>query len=182
MFLYLSLQSYAALIPVLQQEWQMSNTAAGSIMSVYHLGFLISLVGLSALTDWISAKKVYLYSAIAFAVSSLLFAFFARSYPSALLLRFLMGIAVGGTYTPALKLISETFSSTLRGRAMGFFIAAGSLGHAASLAVTGWIAAKYDWQIAFIVTSSIPLLGALIPFVVLTGTGRENVPTPGEEL
>ncbi len=86
MFLYLSLQSYAALIPILQKEWQMSNTAAGSIMSVYHLGFLISLVGLSALTDWISTKKVYLCSAVAFAVASLLFALFARSYPSALLL------------------------------------------------------------------------------------------------
>ena len=169
LFLYLSLQSYPALIPILQQEWQMSNTAAGSIMSVYHLGFLISLVGLSALTDWVSAKKVYLYSAIAFAAASLLFALFARSYPSALLLRFLMGIAVGGTYTPALKLISENFSSTLRGRAMGFFIAAGSLGHAASLAVTGWIAATYDWQVAFLVTAAIPLLGAVIPFVVLKG-------------
>lgn len=169
LFLYLSLQSYAALIPILQQEWQMSNAAAGSIMSVYHLGFLISLVGLSALTDWLSAKKIYLASAVAFAVASLLFALFARSYPSALLLRFLMGIAVGGTYTPALKLISETFSSTLRGRAMGLFIAAGSLGHAASLAATGWIAAAYDWRAAFVVTSLIPLAGAVIPFAVLRG-------------
>jgi MFS family permease len=177
MFLYLSLQSYPALIPVLQKEWQMSNTAAGSIVSVYQTGFLISLVGLSVLTDWISTKKVYLSSAVAFAASSLLFALFARSYASALLLRFLMGVAVGGTYAPALKLISETFSSTLRGRAMGFFIAAGSLGHAASLAVTGWIAATYDWQTAFIVTSSIPVLGAVIPFAVLVGM-EERTPQP----
>ncbi|MBE0558159.1 MAG: MFS transporter, partial [Proteobacteria bacterium] len=177
MFLYLGLQSYPALIPVLQKEWEMSNTAAGSIVSVYQVGFLISLAGLSALTDWVSTKKIYLSSAIVFAFASLMFAFFARSYPSAVLLRFLMGIAVGGTYAPALKLISETFSSTLRGRAMGFFIAAGSLGHAASLAVTGWIAATYDWQTAFIVTSSIPVLGALIPFAVLTGL-EERTPQP----
>jgi MFS family permease len=169
MFLYLSQQSYSALIPVLQKEWQMSNAAAGSIVSAYMTGFLISVVGLSILTDWISTKKVFLCSCIAYALSGLLFALFARSYPSALLLRFLMGLAVGGTYTPALKLISETFSSTLRGRAMGFFIAAGSLGHAASLAATGWIAAKYGWQAAFIVTSLIPLLGALIPIIVLKG-------------
>jgi len=177
LFLYLSLQSYPALIPVLQSEWHMSNAAAGSVMSVYQVGFLISLVLLSVLTDWISTKKVYLCSAVAFAAASLMFAFFARSYPSALLLRFIMGIAVGGTYAPALKLISETFSSNLRGRAMGFFIAAGSLGHAASLAATGWIAAHYDWQTAFIVTSSIPLLGALIPAVVLMGI-EEKKPQP----
>src|SRR5512135_2561176 len=122
MLLYLSIQSYPALIPVLQKEWEMSNAAAGSVVSAYQTGFLISLVGLSVLTDWVSTKKVYLYSSLAFAVSCLLFALFARSFPSALLLRCLMGFSIGGPYTPALKLISETFSSTLRGRAMGFFI------------------------------------------------------------
>jgi hypothetical protein len=44
---------------------------------------LISLTGWSALTDRISAKKVHPYSAIAFAVASLLFALFARTNPSA---------------------------------------------------------------------------------------------------
>ena len=177
MLLYLSIQSYPALIPVLQKEWQMSNAAAGSIVSAYQAGFLISVVGLSVLTDWVSTKKVYLYSCLGFAVSCLLFALFARSYPSALLLRLLMGLSIGGTYTPALKLISETFFSTLRGRAMGFFIAAGSLGHAASLAATGWITAHYGWQAAFILTSLVPFLGALIPFVVLRGM-EERKPQP----
>ncbi len=167
MCLYLSLQSYAALIPVLQREWQMSNAAAGSIVSVYQIGFLVSLVGLSALTDWVSAKKVYIYSCIVFTASCLLFALFARTYSSALLLRLLMGLAVGGTYTPALKLISETFPSTQRGRSMGFFIGAGSLGHAASLAATGWIASRYDWQNALLLTSIGTIVGALIPVLVL---------------
>lgn len=179
MFLYLSLQSYAALIPVLQKEWQMSNAAAGSIVSIYQIGFLVSLVGLSVLTDWVSAKKVYLYSCVAFTVSCLLFALFARSYLSALLLRALMGLAVGGTYTPALKLISETFSSTLRGRAMGFFIGAGSLGHAVSLAATGWIAAQYGWQTAFFLTSLGPIFGAVIPILILRGMETRK-PEPEE--
>ena len=179
MFLYLCLQSYPALIPVLQKEWQMSNTAAGSIVSVYQTGFLISLVGLSVLTDWVSTKKVFFYSCIAFAVSSMLFALFARSYPSALVLRALMGLTLGGTYTPGLKLISETFSSSLRGRAMGFFIGAGSMGHAASLIATGWIAANYGWQTAFFITSLFPFLGAVIPVIILRGL-EERKPEPEE--
>jgi MFS family permease len=176
-FLYLCLQNYAALIPVLQKEWQMSNTAAGSIISAYQTGFLISVVGLAALSDWVSAKKVFLYSCVAFAVSGLLFALFARSYLSAFLLRGLMGLALGGTYTPALKLISENFSSVHRGRAMGFFIGAGSLGHAASLATTGWMAARYGWQMTFFLTSLGPILGALIPYAILRGL-EERKPEP----
>jgi len=96
MLLYLSIQSYPALIPVLQKEWEMSNAAAGSIISAYQTGFLISVVGLSVLTDWVSTKKVYLYSCLAFALSCFLFAVFARSYSSALLLRLLMGLSIGG--------------------------------------------------------------------------------------
>jgi MFS family permease len=176
-FLYLALQNYVALIPILQKEWQMSNTAAGSIVSAYHTGFLISVVGMAALSDWVSAKKVFLYSSIAFAVSSLLFALFARSYLSALLLRGLMGLCLGGTYTPALKLISENFSSATRGRAMGLFIGAGSLGHAGSLAATGWIAARYGWQTTFFLTSLGPILGAVFPLVILRGM-TEKKPEP----
>jgi MFS family permease len=176
-FLYLSLQNYTALIPILQKEWQMSNAAAGSVISAYQTGFLISVVSLAALSDWVSAKKVFLYSSIAFAVSSVLFALFARSYLSAFLLRGLMGLCLGGTYTPVLKLISETFSSASRGRAMGLFIGAGSLGHAGSLAATGWIAARYGWETTFLLTSLGPILGAVVPLVILRGM-TERKPEP----
>lgn len=179
LLLYLGLQNYPALIPVLQKEWEMSSAAAGSIVSAYQVGFLISLVALSSLTDWVSTKKVFLYSCIACAVTTLLFAIFARSYSSALLLRGLMGLAVGGTYTPGLKLISETFSSSLRGRAMGFFIGAGSMGLAGSVAATGWLAAHYGWQVALFITTLGPALGAVVPLLVLKGL-KENRPEPVE--
>ncbi|KPK88001.1 MAG: hypothetical protein AMJ94_16085 [Deltaproteobacteria bacterium SM23_61] len=177
LFLHLCLQNYTVLIPVLQKEWQMSNTAAGSVLSAYHTGFLISIVAMAALSDWVSPKKVFFYSSIAFAASSLLFAFFSRSYLSAFLLRGLMGLCLGGTYTPVLKLISENFFSTHRGRAMGFFIGAGSLGHAGSLAATGWLVARYDWQTTFVLTSLGPILGAVIPIFILWGMA-ERKPEP----
>ena len=181
-FLYFCLQNYIALIPVLQIEWHMSYTAAGSVVSAYQTGFLISMVSLAALSDWVSPKKVFLYSCIAFSVSSLLFAIFARSYLSAFLLRGLMGLSLGGTYTPALKLISENFSSALRGRAMGFFIGAGSLGHASSLAATGWLVARYDWQTTFFVTSLGPILGAVIPLWILWGLAERKPEPEGKML
>ena len=77
-FLYFRQQNYTALIPVLQIEWHMSNTAAGSIVSACQTGFLISMVSLAALSDWVSPKKVFLYSCIAFAASCFLFALFAH--------------------------------------------------------------------------------------------------------
>jgi len=165
--LYLGLQNYPTLIPLLQTDWEMSAAAAGSVVSAYYAGFLISLVGLSALTDWVSTRKVFLYSCLCSALTALLFAFFARGYYSALLLRGLMGLAVGGVYTPGLKLISEIFASGMRGRAMGFFLGAGSLGLSGSVILTGWVAAHYGWAAAFWLTSIGPVLGGILPFFLL---------------
>jgi MFS family permease len=165
--LYLALQNYPTLIPLLQKDWEMSAAAAGSVVSVYYAGFLISLVGLSALTDWVSTRKVFLYSCLTSALTAVLFAFFARGYYSGLLLRGLMGLSVGGVYTPGLKLISEIFASRMRGRAMGFFLGAGSLGLSGSVILTGWVAAHYGWAAAFWVTSLGPVLGGILPFFLL---------------
>jgi len=60
---------------------------------------------------------------------------------------------------------------------MGFFIGAGSIGHAGSLMATGWIAAQYGWPAAFLVTSLIPFLGVVIPVIILRGM-EEKKPTP----
>ncbi|MBP1723985.1 MAG: major facilitator superfamily 1, partial [Deltaproteobacteria bacterium] len=89
---------------------------------------------------------------------------------------------LGGTYTPVLKLISENFTSAHRGRAMGFFIGAGSLGHAGSLAATGWLAARYDWQTTFFVTSLGPILGAVAPLLILRGLSEKKPEPQGKML
>ncbi|MEK6666274.1 MAG: MFS transporter, partial [candidate division NC10 bacterium] len=51
--------SYAAVLPLLQAEWGMSATAAGSISSAYQLGYAASLVVLSALADRIGARRIF---------------------------------------------------------------------------------------------------------------------------
>lgn len=176
LLVHLTLQNYQPLIPVLQKEWAMNSAAAGAVISAFQVGFLISLVGVSVLSDWVSTKKVFLYSCIASAIAALLFAFFARDFLSAFMLRGLLGLAIGGTYTPGLKLISETFSPILRGRAMGFFIGSGALGLAGSLALTGWVAAHFGWKAAFAITALGPVLGTIPPFLFLKGLADKREP------
>ena len=60
---------------------------------------------------------------------------------------------------------------------MGLFIGAGSLGHAGSLAATGWIGARYGWETTFLLTSLGPILGAVVPLVILRGM-TERKPEP----
>ena len=41
----LPLQNDQPLIPILQKEWAMTSAAAGSIVSAFQVGFLVSLAG-----------------------------------------------------------------------------------------------------------------------------------------
>ena len=89
--------TYAAALPVLQQEWAMSAAAAGSIASGYQISYAISLVVFSALADRIGPKPLFIRSLQAAAVSSIAFAIFARGYLSALIFYILVALSLGGT-------------------------------------------------------------------------------------
>src|SRR3990170_5471150 len=73
--------SYAAVLPVLQREWDMSATAAGSVASAFQIGYAISLVAWNLLADRIGARPVFLWSSLAGAPAPMAFALFANGPP-----------------------------------------------------------------------------------------------------
>ena len=52
---YMIYIAYAATLPVLQREWQLSGTAAGSIASAFQVAYAVSLMACSALADRVGA-------------------------------------------------------------------------------------------------------------------------------
>jgi MFS family permease len=48
--------AYAAALPVLQREWHLSGTAAGSIASAFQVAYALSLMACSELADRIGAR------------------------------------------------------------------------------------------------------------------------------
>src|SRR5512146_66770 len=106
LFIMLVFINYSAGLPLLRQEWGMNNTQAGMIFSVYQLGYIASGVLLSALTDRIDTKLIFISAAFCSAIGNLLFALFAHDFTTGLILRALTGIGMGGTYMPGLKLVA----------------------------------------------------------------------------
>lgn len=161
--------NYSAVLPVLKQEWQMNNTQAGMIFSVYQLGYIMSGVILSTLTDRISTRRIFITAALCSATGNLLFALFAHDFSSGLIFRALTGIGMGGTYMPGLKLVAERFSAATRGKAIGIYVGSLVLGASLSLAVTGIITDLCDWRTAFMVCSGGVFTGTLVSLRVFQG-------------
>ncbi len=168
-FIMLVFINYSAVLPLLKQEWGMNNTMAGSIFSVYQLGYIASGVILSALTDRISTRNIFIFSIIWSGTANLLFALYAHDYLSAMILRALTGIGLGGTYMPGLKLVAEKFSPGQRGKAVGIYVGSLVFGASLSLVVTGAITSLAGWRIAFILCSAGVYLGAILSLFVFRG-------------
>jgi MFS family permease len=77
---------------------------------------------------------------------------------------------MGGNYTPGLILIAERVPAATRGRATGFFLAATSIGYAASLFLAGAVLARFGWRAALVAGSLGPVVGAGVALWTVWGT------------
>jgi MFS family permease len=170
--------SYAAAMPLLTRDWAMSASQAGMVQSAWHLGYLVSLFGVGFLADRHGAKRTFLWSAAAAGGSALLFALQASGFRSGLLLHGFAGLCSGGSYTPGLTLIAERFPPATRGRAMGAYLAAGSLGYALSILASSRLFPLGGWRLAFLVTGSLPAFGLALSLWVLRATPNRVLGPP----
>jgi MFS family permease len=166
-FIMLVFMNYAAVLPLVQREWGLTNRSAGMIFSAYQLGYILSATLLTYSTDRFKARTIFLFSASWSVVTNLLFAMFAVDETSAIIYRTLAGIGMGGTYMPGLKLVAERFPSTQRGRAVGYFTSAFVFGAAASTLLSGIIGSLAGWRLAIMTTAMGTLLGTLFCLILL---------------
>ena len=173
---YMIYIAYAAALPVLQREWQLSGTAAGSIASAFQIAYALSLMACSELADRIGARRVFLWGTAASAASAVAFAAFARDYWTALGLSTLLALTLGGTYTTGILLVAENVPVARRGRAMGAYIAGHSLGLTVALALTGAALPRGGYVLAFWLLALGSLVGGGLAW--LAARASANVVTP----
>ncbi len=169
-FTYTVTMTYAAALPILQMEWGMTASKAGSIASAHQIGYAISLFVFSSLADRVGPKPLYLGSILASGFFSLCFAIFATGYVSALVLYTLIALALGGTYTTGLMILADKYPVQRRGMATGFFIASTSLGYILSLGLSGLTIPLGGYRLSFLVTCLCPVVGAILSWLTLINT------------
>ncbi len=173
--------AYAGVMPLVREDWHMSAAKAATIQSAWHLGYLVSLFVVGILADRYGARRTYLVSSAIAALAAVAFAVGSQGYASALALYGIAGMCSGGSYTPGLALIYQHVDPRARGRAMGWFLAASSLGYALALGAIAALVAVASWRAALVVAAGSAVLGAGLGWIALRGLrdpvrGEDSLP------
>ncbi|MEM6495763.1 MAG: MFS transporter [Pseudomonadota bacterium] len=172
--LYLPFLVVAGTFPLIIEQWDISATQAGSIVSAFYFSYAISLFVFSWLCDWWGAKRAAELSIAATAVTSIAFAMWAVDYWSTLITYALIGASHGGIYTPLVILLRQNVRPDRLGSAVGLLVASTSAGYALSIGVVGLCIYLSGWRLAFQLAGLAPVIGAALVFLALTKVGNKT--------
>ena len=85
--------TFSSMLPFFFNEWQLDSVDAGWISGIYYGAYMVFVLILVSITDWIDAKKIFIGGALITFLSCFGFAFFAEGYWTAMLFR-TMGVLV----------------------------------------------------------------------------------------
>lgn len=156
--------NFAAVLPILRQEWSLSNDQSGTILSAFQLGYVISVLFTGWLADRIGGRLTFSLCAIETGIAGIGFAFFASDYSSAILWRVLAGLGQGGLYVPGMQILSRWYPVNQRGMALGVYTCSLVAAYAAAYLVAAPLAAAFSWKAAILWTSVWALPAAFLVY------------------
>lgn len=145
----LGFSAVPALLPELAAAWALSATGAGTLTGAFFAGYMVAVPVLTALTDRIDARKVYLTATLLAALGNAGLALLARDFASGVVFQVLAGIGLAGMYMPGLKLLTDHVMGPRQSRFVAFYTSSFGVGASVSYLVTGAVAAFLDWRYAF---------------------------------
>jgi MFS family permease len=165
--------NYSAVLPFIIEQWELSGLRAGIIFAAFQAGYLFAIIPMGSLADRFTPRWVIGGGATVTGVASLAFALAATGFLTGTVFRFIAGLGMAGVYVPGMRFITDWYDETARGRAMGIYVGAFSLGSGLSFLVSSIVATAIDWRTAILVTS----IGALFVGPIILGIGRDSSKT-----
>jgi MFS transporter, putative metabolite:H+ symporter len=147
------------IIAALKIDWNLTDKQMGWIGSINSIGMAVGALLFGLLADRIGRKNVFIITLLLFSLGSGVSAF-ATSLGVFLVLRFLIGMGLGGELPVASTLVSESVPAEKRGRVVVLLESFWAVGWLIAAIISYFIIPKFGWQLALIL-SAIPALYAL---------------------
>jgi len=147
------------IIAALQADWGLSVKEMGWIGSINSIGMAVGALVFGIMADRVGRKNVFIITLLLFSLASGASAF-TTSLTLFLILRFIVGMGLGGELPVASTLVSESVPAEKRGRVVVLLESFWAFGWLLSALISYFIIPKYGWEIALLI-SVIPAFYAL---------------------
>ena len=156
-----------AVMPDLQQQMGWPASAVGRLTSALQLGFIVGTLvfALLAIADRFSARRVFLFCALAGALCTLGAMMQIASFTELLLWRAATGFFLAGIYPVGMKIASQWFPKGL-GVALGWLVGALVLGSASAHGIRA-LSVELPWSTVMISVAFLAAAGGLLLFMVI---------------
>ncbi|SFC16435.1 MFS transporter [Spirosoma endophyticum] len=151
---YLDRQIIGLLKPILEKEFNWSETDFAHIVMAFTAAYAVGLLGFGWIIDKIGTKAGYSITIIIWSIAGMLHAV-ARSVTGFSLARIGLGIGEAGNYPAAVKTVAEWFPKKERGLATGLFNAGTSIGVVVAVIIVPWILNHFGWHEVFWITGAL---------------------------
>lgn len=164
-FDYIDRLVIVSLFPFLKQDWGITDTQCGLLVSAVYWSILIFTLPISVLIDRWSRKKSIGLMALLWSGATLACAF-TRTFNQLFVTRTAIGLGEAGYAPGGTAMISALFSKEKRAKMLGIWNASIPLGSAIGIALGGIIAEHFGWRHAFGIVALPGAVVALLFFYV----------------
>src|SRR5687767_12350583 len=147
----------------LEKEFNWSETDYSNIVIAFQLSYAVGMLGVGRLIDKLGTKLGYALSLIAWSIAAIGHAFVKSTF-GFIVARAGLGLSEAGNFPAAIKTTAEWFPKKERALATGIFNSGSNIGAILAPLTVPFIATKWGWQWAFIITGAIGLLWLIFWF------------------
>ena len=138
--------TFNGLLPVLRDEWGLTNTQGGLLSGVIFGVYALSVLVLVTATDRFQARRIYMIGVFASTVSHLGMAYVAHDFATGMIFRAIAGFGWAGTYMVGLRVLSDELEGRIRSRGVAFHAGAMGVGGSLSFFLAGEIDRWLGWR------------------------------------
>jgi ACS family hexuronate transporter-like MFS transporter len=151
---YLDRQVIGLLKPMLEKEFNWSESDYAYIIMAFTAAYAIGLLVSGRVIDKIGTRMGYTLSVIVWSIAGMLHAIGASATGFGVA-RIALGVGEAGNFPAAVKAVAEWFPEKERGLATGIFNAGTSVGVVTAVLIVPWILQYYGWREVFLITGAL---------------------------
>ncbi|MGE6369505.1 MFS transporter [Planococcus kocurii] len=142
----------AFVIAALHEDWGLTSSQMGWIGSVNSIGMAVGAFVFGIYADRVGRKKIFIITLLLFSIASGISAF-TTTLAAFMILRFFVGMGLGGELPVASTLVSESVPAKERGRVIVLLESFWAAGWLVAAVISYFIIPSFGWRVALLLTA-----------------------------